>query len=145
MALDPLAYQVHDEPPASSLALVDAGLDKANHAAAPLADVRPLASFAHARGGRLVAGAVGRTWGQCCELQQLWVEPDHRRQGVASRLLQLFEARAADRGCRYFYLETFSFQAPGFYQKQGYRSAIQLDGFSAGITKQLMVKRLDRN
>ena len=142
MALDPLAYQVHDEPPASSLALVDAGLDKANHAAAPLADVRPLASFAHARGGRLVAGAVGRTWGQCCELQQLWVEPDHRRQGVASRLLQLFEARAADRGCRYFYLETFSFQAPGFYKKHGYQVFGELRDFPPGHQRYYLTKEL---
>ena len=37
-----------------------------------------------ARGGRVVGGAVGRWWGQCCELQQLWVEVSYRYRGIGT-------------------------------------------------------------
>lgn len=144
MTTDVLEYQAHDDPPARDLAVVDAGLHAANQAAAPLAEVRALACFAYAPGGTPIAGAVGRTWGECCELQQLWVTPELRRRGVAASLLKQFEVKAIGRGCRFFYLETFSFQAPDFYRRQGYRSVLQLDGFSAGISKHLMVKRVGR-
>jgi GNAT superfamily N-acetyltransferase len=59
--------------------------------------------------GRVVGGAVGRWWGECCELQQLWVEPSYRRRGIGTQLIQAFEARAREHGCSTFYLETFSF------------------------------------
>ena len=36
---------------------------------------------------------MGRWW-QCCELQQLWIEPSYRRRGSATQLVQAFEARA---------------------------------------------------
>ena len=65
-----------------------------------------------------------------------------RRAGLGRQLLQAFEARAQQRGCRQFYLETFSFQAPGFYAALGYRIAHRIDGFAPGISKCLMVREL---
>lgn len=40
------------------------------------------------------------------------------------------------------YLDTFSFQAPEFYRRCGYATALRIDGFADGIAKHLMVKRL---
>jgi GNAT superfamily N-acetyltransferase len=138
--VDGLAYSDSDDPPREAALAVDAGLDAHNQAAAPLDDVRPLASFARDAAGRVVGGAVGRTWGRCCELLQLWVAPERRRQGVASRLLQRFEARAAARGCDVFYLTTLSFQAPAFYLQRGYASIAEIRGYPDGIAKYLMQK-----
>ena len=135
-----LTYADFDDPPAASVLAVDAGLDLHNHSVAPLSDVRPLATFASDAEGRVVGGAVGRTWGRCCELLQLWVEPGHRAQGVASRLLRQFEARAAARGCDIFYLTTLSFQAPEFYRKRGYASIAEVSGYPDGIAKFFMYK-----
>lgn len=90
----------------------------------------------------MIGGAVGRTWGECCELQQLWVDPAQRRQGIGARLVREFEQRAQARGCRTFYLETFSFQAPSLYRSLGYAVAHELHGFAPGIVKYLMVRRL---
>ena len=137
-----IAYAEFDEPPAALAQAVDDGLDRYNRQAAPLADVRPLGTFASDAEGRTIGGAVGRTWGRCCELQQLWVDAAQRRQGIGARLVRAFEDRAQARGCDTFYLETFSFQAPSLYASLGYHVAHELEGFGPGIRKFLMVRKI---
>lgn len=122
---------------------VDAGLDEHNFAVAPLLGVTPLAAFATTAEGVVAGGAVGRTWGRCCELLQLWVEPGRRGTGVGSRLLDAFEARGRARGCDTFYLTTLSYQAPDFYRRHGYHELARIDGYPDGIVKFLMHKRDD--
>jgi len=134
-----LRYTVHDELPPEA-AIVDAGLGAANEAAAPLHEVQRLACIARQPGGDVVGGAVGRTWGLNGELQQLWVEPAHRRRGIGARLVREFERSAHARGCRTFYLETFSFQAPALYRSLGYAVRLELGGFGHGIVKYTMVR-----
>lgn len=133
-------FTVCDDVVPEAAAIVDAGLGKSNEAAAPLHEVRPLSCFARLASGQVVGGAVGRTWGKCCELQQLWVDPQFRRQGIAMRLVRQFESRAEGRGCETFYLETFSFQAPALYRSLGYEPAAELRGFPGGVVKYLMVR-----
>jgi GNAT superfamily N-acetyltransferase len=133
-----LVFRTTDTPPEDCLLAVDAGLEQHNQAAAPLSAVVPLASFATEPSGQLVGGAVGRTWGRCCELLQLWVAPQLRGAGVGSRLLREFEAHARTRGCNVFYLTTLSFQAPEFYRKHRYVVLAQICGYPNGITKYLM-------
>ena len=135
-----LTFEIFDDPLQPALNAVDAGLGRHNDESAPLGDVRPLAAFARRQTGEVMGGAVGRTWGACCELQQLWVDPAHRGQGIASRLLIEFEGRATSRGCRVFYLTTFSFQAPDFYRKHGYSVSAETSGFPDGIVKYFMHK-----
>jgi ribosomal protein S18 acetylase RimI-like enzyme len=74
----------------------------------------------------------------CCELLQLWVAAQFRSQGVGSRLMHEFEARARTRGCNIFYLTTLSFQAPEFYRRHGYDVLARIDGYPNGIVKYLM-------
>lgn len=132
--------EVHDDPPAEDTRLVDQGIGDHNDAAAPLHQVQPLASLARDAQGRVIGGAVGRSWGQCCELLQLWVAPEQRLQGLATALMQAFEARATERGCQVFYLETWSFQALGFYQGLGYEVHMAIEGFGPGLVKYSLVK-----
>ena len=54
-------------------------------------------------------------------IESVWVAENYRGQGIAARLLKRSreeEAKAA--GCYMAQLDTFDFQAPGFYEKQGY-------------------------
>jgi len=138
----PPSITLHDDVPTSEGRLVDKGLDRSNAAAAPLHEVRPLSCFARLASGEAIGGAVGRTWGACCELQQLWVDAAHRRQGIGARLIRAFEQQAQQRGCRIFYLETFSFQAPALYRSLGYEVRAELQGFAPGISKFLMAREL---
>lgn len=134
------SFDVHDTLPADAAAVVDHGLGEFNDAAAPLDLVAPRAAFAR-EGDTLIGGAVGRTWGTGCELQQLWVHPAWRRRGIAREIVQRFEARALERGCTSFYLYTFSFQARPFYEALGYRVAYTLAGYPDRIEQYLMVKK----
>ena len=136
-----LLITVHDDVPPQEGCLVDAGLAASNESAARLDDVAPLSCFARAPSGLVVGGAIGRTWGACCELQQLWVEPVHRRQGIGAQLVKEFERHAESRGCHTFYLETFSFQAPALYRSLGYEMKLELTGFAPGIVKYIMVRQ----
>ena len=138
----PLHWSTHDQPDAALLRAIDDGLDAHNQAFAPLGDVRPLACAAHTPDGVLIGGAVGRSWGGCVELQQLWVDEAWRHRGTARVLMQRFEDRARERGCTLAYLETFSFQAPGFYARLGYEVASRTEGFGEGIYKLHMKKPL---
>ena len=92
----------YDEPPAAVAAAIDEGLGQANEAAAPLHEVRPVACAARLGDGTIIGGAVGRTWGLCCELQQLWVHPAHRRRRLGTPLVREFESAAKSRGCLTF-------------------------------------------
>lgn len=132
----------HEAIPREDALVVDEGLGEYNDRAAPLHRVRPLACFARAGDGRVIGGAIGRTWGYHAELQQLWVEEAHRGQGIATRLLERFHAEAGTRGCTFFYLETWTFQAVGFYRGLGYETAFVLEDVGPGYDKHVMVRRV---
>ena len=57
------------------------------------------------------------------EVKRMWVDPGHRRHGLARRLLGELERTAASAGCRRVVLETGDQQpeATAFYQRLGYR------------------------
>ena len=140
MTADALVFASFDAPPDAGVLAVDNGLEEYNLSVAPVSEVRRLASFATDPSGRVIGGATGRTWGRCCELLQLWVEPACRTAGVGSRLLHEFEGHARRRGCNVFYLTTLSFQAPDFYRRHGYAALVEIAGYPNGITKYLMHK-----
>jgi GNAT superfamily N-acetyltransferase len=122
--------------------IVDDGLDA--HNAPAVADVRPLACLARGDDGQVLGGALGRTWGGCAELQEMWVQPELRGQGLGTLLVRRFEAAAAARGVQRVYLTTFSFQAPVFYARLGYAEQARIEGFGGGHVKYLFLRELSR-
>ncbi|MEO0376607.1 MAG: GNAT family N-acetyltransferase [Cyanobacteria bacterium P01_A01_bin.17] len=81
---------------------------------------------------QVVGGLVGETSRQWLHVDMLWVHETFRGQGYGSLLLTTAEQEAIKRDCRYAYLDTFSFQAPDFYQKCGYVVFGELPDFPAG-------------
>ncbi len=130
----------YDAPPTSLLDLIDRGIGDFNSTAAPLHDVQPLACFAEDSNGLVFGGVVGRTWGECAEVQQLWVHESSRRNGTGRALMQAFEEQARQRGCRRLYLDTWSFQAREFYESLGFEVQLTLAGFGPGLEKYTMVR-----
>ena len=72
----------------------------------------------------------------------LWVADKHRGHGYGGALMRTAEDEARSRGVRNVYLDTFSFQAPEFYKKLGYREFARLDEFPAGHRRHWMTKAL---
>ncbi|MFN5266959.1 MAG: GNAT family N-acetyltransferase [Burkholderiaceae bacterium] len=124
--------------------LIDEGLNRYNIESAALHDVESLCLKAVDDRGVLQAGLKGRTWGQCAEVEQLWVDARYRRQGLGSRLMLAFEQSATKRSCKNIYLTTLSFQAPGFYLKLGFEelARVEAHGRHLDIVKFWMIKRL---
>jgi ribosomal protein S18 acetylase RimI-like enzyme len=100
-----------------------------------------LAVLAH-EDGNLVGGCYGGTWGGTCELQSLWVEPRRRRRGLGRLLLAAAEEEALLRGCQQVVLFTHQLQAPGFYERSGYRVVGRVDDYPSGSPALWFQKRL---
>ena len=69
------------------------------------------------------------------------MKEDLRGQGIGSQLLQQAESEAKKRNCRFAFVNTYQFQAPAFYQKQGYKEVFTLKRLSLHWTKALLSKR----
>ena len=78
--------------------------------------------------GELLGGVSGWTWQEAAGIGMTWVRGDQRATGLGSQLIAEFERAAADRGVRRVFVTSFTFQAPGFYEKQGYREIFRWDG-----------------
>nr|WP_208420379.1 GNAT family N-acetyltransferase [Paenibacillus lupini] len=57
------------------------------------------------------------------EIEILWVEESQRGLGYGSYLLHQIERIAKEKDCTFIKPNTFSFQAPNFYIKNGYEEA----------------------
>jgi len=137
-----ISISTYDDHPKKESGVVDHGLDEFNYAVAPLHEVTPLSCFARLPDGEVIGGAVGRSWGPCAEIQQLWVAEAHRKSGIGTRLVYAFENHARGRGCDTLYLETLSFQAPRFYESLGYRVTYEHAVYPHGVVRYTMVKRV---
>src|SRR5687767_8199720 len=92
--------------------------------------------------GQLLGGLILQSYWRESYIELLWLSGRARGQGYGSRLMQEAERRARRRGSRLIHLNTYSFQAPGFYKKQGYRLFGSISGSPRGATRYFYVKRL---
>ena len=72
----------------------------------------------------------------------LWVADGLRRQGLGGRLLAAAEALAHEEKCLGIHLNTWSFQAPDFYRKQGFAEVGRVEDMPPGATRHWFAKRI---
>ncbi|MEU3834714.1 GNAT family N-acetyltransferase [Streptomyces microflavus] len=103
----------------------------------------PLEVWALDGQGAVVGGLTGRTWAYWLHVDLLWVDARHRSAGLGSRLLAEAERVArTERACTRSRLETWDFQAPDFYRKQGYEEIGRVEDYPPGVTEFILTKRL---
>ena len=92
--------------------------------------------------GRLLGGLILQSYWRESYIELLWLSAQARLAGFGRRLITEAERRARRRGSRLIHLNTYSFQAPGFYEKQGYRRFGGLSGSPRGQSRHFYVQRL---
>lgn len=84
--------------------------------------------------GHILGGLIGVLCWNWVEVDILWVYSGCRNQGYGKMLLSKVETIAAERNCTFIKLNTFSFQAPDFYRKNGYIEYASLEEAPTGHT-----------
>ena len=92
--------------------------------------------------GKIVGGATGSSKFDWLHVQLLWVDPTCRGKDIGTKVMKRVERIAKKRTCAGIHLETFSFQALGFYKKLGYTVFGFLPDRPRGHKQYFLLKRL---
>jgi Acetyltransferase (GNAT) family. len=75
-------------------------------------------------------------------IQFFWMEQKLRGKNYGTRLIKAIEDEARKFGATRSYLDTMSFQAPGFYRACGYEEFGSIEGYPGGVTRHWFTKAL---
>lgn len=102
----------------------------------------PLGIFYEEAYGEKKAGLTGELFGNWLCIEYLWVSEELRGKGFGSKLLEAAEKEAVLHGAKYVFVDTFDFQAPGFYVKHGYEQVFKLFNYPYTGTRYYYIKKL---
>jgi GNAT superfamily N-acetyltransferase len=137
-----IALTLAVEPDPATAEAIGEALAAYNEAEAGPAESRPLWIIARDGEGRLAGGLRGQTFWHWLFVAWLWVDEAQRGRGLGAALLRAAEDEARKRGCIGAYVDTYSFQAPGFYARQGYAAFGRLEDLPPGGSRTWFAKRL---
>jgi GNAT superfamily N-acetyltransferase len=92
--------------------------------------------------GELLGGLWGGTSYSYLHIELLYLPEDLRGAGLGSQLMAQAEQEATRRGCLGVWLDTFSFQARGFYQRLGYTVFGTFEDYPPGHSRFFLRKTL---
>jgi GNAT superfamily N-acetyltransferase len=134
-----IAYE--KQPDRATMEIIGRGISTYNEQQAGDDGFQALCFLLRAPDGTVVGGVVGATYWEWFYIDVLWVTDQLRGYGYGHRLLKLAEDEARQRGVKNVYLDTFSFQAPTFYQHRGYQVFGELPNFPVGHTRYFLTKQ----
>ena len=105
-------------------------------------DYRSLVFVIDSVDGQVAGGLWGRTAYGWLFVELLFVPEVLRDKGIGAELMSRAEREAMSRGCHSAWLDTFQFQARGFYERLGYISFAQLSDYPPGFSRYFMKKAL---
>jgi GNAT superfamily N-acetyltransferase len=112
-----------------------------NDAKAGASGYRPIAFAIEDERGQTIGGLSAAAAYGWLFVELLFVPESLRGRGVGTELMRRAEAEAIARGCHSVWLDTFEFQARGFYERLGYTCFGELKDYPAG-PRFFMSKRL---
>ncbi|MBV8047936.1 MAG: GNAT family N-acetyltransferase [Paludibacterium sp.] len=135
--------ELTDQPADSELAQISDALDQFNIQVSGVADRTPLAILVRDPETHAVLGGLtGRTSLGLLFVDIFYLPEQLRGQGMGSRMLKMAEDEGRRRGCNAAVLYTISFQAPEFYQRNGWQRFGEIPCQPAGTSRVFMSKRL---
>jgi GNAT superfamily N-acetyltransferase len=141
--VDDARLVVTDSPAADAEAVIRDGLSDYNFSKAGYRDYRPLAILvSDPETGEVVGGLLGGTSFGLLRIDRFFLPESLRKQGLGSKIIKAAEEEGRQRGCSRALLTTLSFQAPGFYKRQGWEVLAELEGEPPAPSRFLMTKRL---
>ncbi len=81
---------------------------------------KKISCYARGKDNQIFGGVCGRFLYSSLYIDLFWVHEDFRYRGVGKALLEALETEARLLSVETIVLDTFSFQAPLFYEKYGY-------------------------
>lgn len=91
---------------------------------------------------RVIGGLYGLTYYGWAFFELMFVPPHLRNQGVGTQVMKEAEAEAWRRGCHGVWIDTFTFQARGFYEKLGYSVFAEIPEYPPGHARLFLMKWL---
>jgi GNAT superfamily N-acetyltransferase len=106
-------------------------------------DHRPLAVLlSDPATGAVIGGLWGATMFDHLHVDLLFVPESVRRSGIGRRLMRDAETEAVRRGCIGAWLDTYSFQTRGFYERIGYAVFGEIADYPPGHRRIFLKKML---
>lgn len=131
-----------EEPEASAWGIIGRGVGDYNREKGGDDNFQRLCYTVRSEDGEIAGGVLCELYWGWLYVDLLWVEEGLRGQGYGRRLMLQAEEEARRRGARNVYLDTFTFQAPAFYEKLGYTLFGELPNFPRGHTRRFYTKEL---
>ena len=131
----------HDLTPMEIDAIEDR-LYEHNRAATGRSDGQGLGFIIRDEDGMTVAIAAGYTWAGISEIKQMWVDEAYRGRGYGRALLEAMVAEAGRRGVSRVWVSSYDFQAPGFYERAGFKRMAELEGWPEERVNVILCKAL---
>lgn len=135
-----LKFAQEKNPDAATVKTIEDGLVAYNTSMAGYHNPQPLWLVGRDDAGNIKAGLKGRSSFNHLFVDWLWVAEEFRKQDYGSSLLSQAEQVAKERGCIGVFLDTYSFQAPKFYAKHGYKEFGRINNFPAGHDRIFLCK-----
>ncbi len=133
---------VEDAPTPDAVQAIHRALHAHNRRMTGDAPYEPLTITLRDPNGNVIGGLGGATYLGWLYVDVLAIDEGARGRGYGARLLAMAEAEGLRRGAHSVWLDTFSFQALAFYQKQGYAIFGELENFTGGHTCYFLRKTL---
>jgi GNAT superfamily N-acetyltransferase len=134
---------ISDAPDRADYEIILKGLADFEEAAVGPLDFKPLAILIKDEAGLTIGGLWGKSLFRWLIIELVFVPERFRHSGLGTQIMTEAESIAKARGCLGIWLDTYSFQAPRFYEKLGFRMFGRLDDQPPGEQRFFMQKRFD--
>jgi GNAT superfamily N-acetyltransferase len=142
MSPEPLTLSIDTNPASSNQASVRSILEHANTEFGYPRDARHFCGVLRNREGSIEGGINAQAYWGWLYVADLAIEAKRRHKGYGHILLSAAESWALECACHDAWLSTLSFQARGFYEREGYRVFAELPNFPERQVRFFLRKQL---